>query len=1548
MAEPSGPPASPAHRAGIGRWLWRLGLALVLLLVVIVGALWLAAGQPATLRWLAAQAQQRLGDSLALDRVEGSLLGPVAVGTVRWRGDGVVVTAQGAKVAWQPYDLFRGRARVDQLEADRIEIDLTTPAVPPPKKEPAPIRLPERIELPVTVSVGRIAAGDIVVRRDGKELVRVAGLEAVATAVPDLVELTGLGARVLAAGNEITLGGEASMRPMAPYQIKARIQSRADLQGKPLRVDLRADGQLASLDTRINAQWADARVVARSLVQPLDPRPLRELKLDISDLDLAKIDAALPQTDIVAKLEAELFPAWSDRPDPPLLVGPIEINNSLAGPLDVKRLPVARIRTVTSLTGDRINLQGLQITGPAGQIDGQLHWSPGGFAVDARSAGLKLSALQSSLQPRTVALDAKVRSERPISERAIDFDLKAHDSEVRATALGKLRGEWLDLDKLAVELASLASGQGPNRAAAAAEATMADGRKTESTKADATKVDATKVDASKAVAGHATVAGRVRTVAPYDIDLNGAISDLQPHRLVRMPPALFNGSVKAQGTLGGSATPASAGSRPPPPGRLDLGLTLTDSQVNRLPLAGRVVAALQLQDFAPRALADVDAALRWGEASAKIRGGLGEGLPGLDLDASIPTLKPFLDDAGGAIQASARLQGQLTAPAIEVIDLKADKLSLPAGGQRLTVERFTAVARHLQLDLSAPIEVNVEGRALRLAPAGSRRRADALIDLDTLDAQVQGTPGEHRIDVRGDGRSQALRLVATGAATGGGAGNAKAGTPGSKAGEPTRAKAGGPTRAKNGSTPRTGSATTKAPVPLSALTGWSGRVEQLSLKHRELAMPTGGAKRDDVGVLSAGGPFSIRYVAAAPSPAPARAPAPGPAPGPATATAASASASAAPATVVVEGARLLLQGAHVDIERLRWADGRLEAALDGGGVPAYWATRFGAIEALYLEEARQQQALAPSRPAGVSQPKPPSDPLMLGLKATFSGLVSDTSAADWVGRAAIHREGGDLHLVMPASSEGYVAAGLERLDVSVEIANRQLKALLAIAGVTIGTVDGQFDSTLAAGPGEFWAQDKLARSSLGGRFGMSMRSLRWISPLVGETWRFDGALASNLKLGGTLAAPRVEGAVTGANLSADDQETGMRLHDGVLAAEFSGDRVDVMLLRFLSGDGSVSMDGQLRVPKAGATSQARVNIDKLPIPLGVGQRVVVSGDATAALYERTLSVNGKLIADEGVIELRSNSAPKLGDDVVIVDAKGRQIDARDRKTVVQEAPRRRRSDAATGEATPTAAAPAPATPAAGTSASKPASDPFRISTELVIDLGEHFRVFGSGVNARLAGAITLSGVLPERPTAKGVVTIVDGTYQIYGRRLDIREGEVRFNGPVDNPSLYIIAVRRYLQVEPRVEITGTASNPVVTLTSEPEVSDAEKLSWLILGTGLDEAQGAGQLLILQAAADSMFGDEDSKYADSLTDRLGIDMLSIKDESATTTASGQSQGTVVAVGKRLSNRLFVTYEQSLRGVYNIVKLQYDITQRLSLSVQAGSDSAADLLWHFPFN
>jgi translocation and assembly module TamB len=58
--------------------------------------------------------------------------------------------------------------------------------------------------------------------------------------------------------------------------------------------------------------------------------------------------------------------------------------------------------------------------------------------------------------------------------------------------------------------------------------------------------------------------------------------------------------------------------------------------------------------------------------------------------------------------------------------------------------------------------------------------------------------------------------------------------------------------------------------------------------------------------------------------------------------------------------------------------------------------------------------------------------------------------------------------------------------------------------------------------------------------------------------------------------------------------------------------------------------------------------------------------------------------------------------------------------------------------------------------------------------------------------------------------------------------------------------------------------------------------------------------------------------------------------------------VVTIGKRISDRLFISYEQGLRGVSNLLSAQYLLTERLSLRAQSGTASALDLLYAFAFD
>ena len=82
-------------------------------------------------------------------------------------------------------------------------------------------------------------------------------------------------------------------------------------------------------------------------------------------------------------------------------------------------------------------------------------------------------------------------------------------------------------------------------------------------------------------------------------------------------------------------------------------------------------------------------------------------------------------------------------------------------------------------------------------------------------------------------------------------------------------------------------------------------------------------------------------------------------------------------------------------------------------------------------------------------------------------------------------------------------------------------------------------------------------------------------------------------------------------------------------------------------------------------------------------------------------------------------------------------------------------------------------------------------------------------------------------------------------------------------------------MEAGVALTGTVLSPRIRLTSRPDVPDAEKLSWLVLGEGLENAEGSAQMAALQVAASSLFGANDGGLSGGLRDALGLDVLTVR-------------------------------------------------------------------------
>ncbi len=181
---------------------------------------------------------------------------------------------------------------------------------------------------------------------------------------------------------------------------------------------------------------------------------------------------------------------------------------------------------------------------------------------------------------------------------------------------------------------------------------------------------------------------------------------------------------------------------------------------------------------------------------------------------------------------------------------------------------------------------------------------------------------------------------------------------------------------------------------------------------------------------------------------------------------------------------------------------------------------------------------------------------------------------------------------------------------------------------------------------------------------------------------------------------------------------------------------------------------------------------------------------------------------------------------------------------------------------------------------------------------------------------------------------------------------INFTGAYDNPGLNILAVRRgpegealsETNVEAGVEVRGTALAPVAKLVSTPAVSDSDKLAWLVLGHGIDNT-GGNDMALLSAAAGALFGGGQGKLANA----LGVDELGVS--QAAGTAAGAATGlqtTVVTVGKRLSSRAYLSFEQGAGTATSLVKLKYKLNPRISLQFQTGTNNALDVLYTWAFD
>ncbi len=516
-------------------------------------------------------------------------------------------------------------------------------------------------------------------------------------------------------------------------------------------------------------------------------------------------------------------------------------------------------------------------------------------------------------------------------------------------------------------------------------------------------------------------------------------------------------------------------------------------------------------------------------------------------------------------------------------------------------------------------------------------------------------------------------------------------------------------------------------------------------------------------------------------------------------------------------------------------------------------------------------------------------------------------------------------------------AGLRQAELRLDAQGDAVRATLAWDSERAGKINADIDTRVQQRAGGWqWAPD----APLGGTIKASLPNLGVWSMLAPPGWRIAGTLDAAATLSGNRAVPRWNGTLGADKLALRAPVEGLDLRDGRLRASLNGERVEITEFTLKGGAGSsariagqsgnrstaasearsdggtLSATGDLSWgPASGTASGVRMamqgQLRALRVLVRTDRQVTLSGDLQAKLDNGQFTVRGKLRTDRAVIILPDETAPSLGSDVVVRSA------AKDREAA--EAAKRESERADAQAAKPQTAKP----------------------PDIVVnfDLGDDFAVQGRGITTRLEGDLEIRSTrLNAPPRITGEVKTVKGQYRAYGQQLDVETGVARFNGPFDNPALDILAIRPNLSQRAGVQITGTAQSPRVKLYSEPALSDAETLSWVILGRA--SATSGGESALLQQAALSLLGKiGGSGSGGSLASRFGLDELGFKGPGS----GGDLRESAVTLGKRLSKDFYITYERSIGGTFGTLFIFYDLTTRLTLRGQAGQTSGLDLIY-----
>ncbi len=394
-----------------------------------------------------------------------------------------------------------------------------------------------------------------------------------------------------------------------------------------------------------------------------------------------------------------------------------------------------------------------------------------------------------------------------------------------------------------------------------------------------------------------------------------------------------------------------------------------------------------------------------------------------------------------------------------------------------------------------------------------------------------------------------------------------------------------------------------------------------------------------------------------------------------------------------------------------------------------------------------------------------------------------------------------------------------------------------------------------------------------------------------------GQIDADIRAGGTLNRPTLTGGFSVAEGAYEHGETGLRLAD--ITAKGVFDQRSARITSFSANDGdggALTAEGTIDWEDGldGGVEFAASNLRALRRD---DRSAIVSGEGAVTLDEEAIHVSGDLTVNQARFSIEQTAGESIP---TLPSIRRINFPDREDETTTRE--------------------------------SSPWGRPVQL--DLHVEAPRRVFVFGRGLDTEWAVDLDITGVVAN-PEVEGTATLIRGDLDLAGRRFAFDTGAISLAGPISSARIDISAERQAEDIDARVRLTGSLTEPEFVLESTPSLPQDEILARVLFGRSAAELSAFEAAQLAAGLTQLAGGQAGFDPAGLVRDAIGVDRVAI----------GASGGAAtLSAGKYIADDVYLQVGAGGKGGV-AAEVEWEPRENLSIisSAQGNGDTKITVRW-----